>query len=151
MGDQNVETQWEEEEKRMEGYLVKWLSGEAGASSISLDKDGYVEASSLASLRRSRRMGFSVDMILTVGRKSKLLEVHDNRIRRCQKEAKKSAIVKLLEFWFGVHNLRRDKFLGKLLREAADGMVSVDKILTFNKVRKPVLPQRNGKGFHGLL
>ncbi|KAJ8906086.1 hypothetical protein NDN08_002585 [Rhodosorus marinus] len=130
-----METQLEEEEKRMEGHLVNWLSGEVGGSSISLDKDGYAEASSLASLRRSRRMGFSVDMILTVGRKSKLLEVHENQIRRSQREAKKSAIVKLLEFWFGAHNLRRDKFLGKLLREAADGMVSVDKILTFNKLK----------------
>jgi len=135
LGDQKMETQLEEEEKRMEGRLVNWLSGEVGANSISLDKAGYVEASALASLRQSRRMGFSADMILTVGQKSKLLEVDENRIRRCQKEGKKSAIIKLLEFWFGVHNLRRDKFLGKLLREAADGMVSVDKILTFNKLK----------------
>lgn len=118
--------------KRMEDLVLKWLSSEN--DSQRRDADGYTEASVFAGMRKARRMGFSEEMVLIVARKSESLEVDGKRIRKAEKERRQDDLRKMLEFWFGAGNLRRDKFLAQNLRESTDAMVSVDTILGFNKV-----------------
>ena len=48
----------------------------------------------------------------------------------------KDKLLKQMEFYFSDANLRRDKFLSALVRSASDGMVKLEVLLTFNRVKK---------------
>eukprot|EP00188_Purpureofilum_apyrenoidigerum_P004705 Plantae.Rhodophyta-Purpureofilum_apyrenoidigerum.ctg5518.p1 GENE.Plantae.Rhodophyta-Purpureofilum_apyrenoidigerum.ctg5518~~Plantae.Rhodophyta-Purpureofilum_apyrenoidigerum.ctg5518.p1 ORF type:complete len:471 (-),score=118.83 Plantae.Rhodophyta-Purpureofilum_apyrenoidigerum.ctg5518:647-2059(-) len=120
--------------ERMEALLLKWLDPEN--KTLSRDEDGKVAISELAAMRKSRRMGYSEDMILKVAQESKNLETTGNTVRIRPANARSQEIQKLLEFWFGDANIRRDKFLSRNLRESEDVMVPLDTLLTFNKLKR---------------
>lgn len=48
----------------------------------------------------------------------------------------KGKLLKQMEFYFSDANLRRDKFLSALVRSEEDGMVKLEVLLTFNRVKK---------------
>jgi len=117
---------------RMEALLLKWLDPEN--VSLRRNGDGGVPVSELVAMRKARRMGYSEEMILRLAQQSEKLETVGNAVRVRQEDVKSRKIQKLLEFWFGDVNLRRDKFLSRSLRGFPDNMIPLETLLTFNKL-----------------